>query len=142
MAEKTYRTRQRRLIGDCLRENGDRHFSAREVSALLEQRGERVGLSTVYRCLEHMVTEGELHRYSSGDGGSSCYQYAGDGCRRHYHLRCEGCGALIHLECGELDDIFSHLLSEHGFAMDGFRTVFYGRCESCAASAAAPPKGF
>lgn len=135
MTERTYKTRQRALISDCLRENSSRHLSAREVSELLAARGEPVGLSTVYRCLEHMVGEGGLHRYSSGDSGPACYQYAVDGCHRHYHLRCEECGTLIHLECGELDELFSHLLREHGFAMDGFRTVFYGRCEECAGQA-------
>lgn len=129
-----YRTRQRDLILLCLKQSGSNHISADIIMEFMKERGESVGLTTIYRNLERLVNEGELIKYDAPDGKRACYQYAG--CDRshdrHYHLVCNDCGRLSHLCCESLDGLFSHMKEEHRFEPDISKTVLYGRCGVCA----------
>lgn len=56
-----------------------------------------VGKSTVYRCLDRLVSQGRARRYFLGDGARACYQYVdGQGaCREHFHLKCLAADAFF-----------------------------------------------
>lgn len=126
-----YRTRQRELILDCLRENRERHLNIAEITEILREKGERVGQTTVYRTLERLADEGIAHKYSvAGENLGACYQFADD-CRGCYHLVCSKCGKLIHIECGFMDELAGHIYTEHRFTLDPFKTVLYGVCGEC-----------
>ena len=127
-----YKTKQGGRIFDLLIKNENRHLTAEEISAFLKAEGEAVGMATIYRNLEKLVTEGKIRRYRLDEGESACYQYIGDGsCHEHFHLKCIGCGEVIHLECGYLDELNSHLLSHHDFHLDRTKIVLYGLCSEC-----------
>ena len=134
---KSYRTRQRQSVLDCLRRQGDAHLTVMDIVQDLRNHGEAVGLTTVYRHLDRLEREG-LVRKSIVSGGSACYQYAAPNsdCHHHYHLQCVDCGTLQHVDCRDLDALLHHMTQEHGFAVDSFQTVFYGRCSHCAQAAA------
>ena len=127
-----YRTKQRAFIMQLLARCQERHLSAEEIEAMLAQEGHLVSRATIYRCLDRLVEQGEVRRYSAGDGKSACYQLMQDDCQNHYHCRCTQCGALLHVSCEQLDRLRSHLLAEHGFTLDPARTVLYGLCAACA----------
>lgn len=123
-----YKTRQRFVIEELLKNNSDSHLTADEICAMLPL----VGRSTVYRCLERMQAEGKVRKYIAESGESACYQYiSGDSCKEHFHLRCEKCRRLIHVECEHLDGIARHIQDEHGFKINPLKTVFYGVCGEC-----------
>ena len=94
--EVEYKTRQRALILQFLSDNRERHLSVDEVFDYLRAQQSPVGKSTVYRCLDRLVSQGRARRYFLGDGARACYQYVdGQGaCREHFHLKCIGCGQL------------------------------------------------
>lgn len=129
-----YRTRQRELIVQFLKENSGRHLVAEDVAEHLRLAGTAVGKATVYRTLERLVEQNTVRKYRLGEGKSACYQYVGDSpdCQEHYHLKCEGCGKLLHVECEYLQDISEHVLTHHHFHVNGAKTVLYGLCDHCA----------
>ena len=137
-----YHTRQKDAVLSCLQEMEGRHASAAEVAERLFRRGERVGLSTVYRQLDRLVGEGLVRRFVT-DGSGACYQYVGGGedCTAHFHLKCESCGKLIHLHCRTFERLNEHILAEHGFLSDPGRTTLYGTCAECRARAEAAKGG-
>ena len=81
-------TRQRAAVAALLDEV-DGFRSAQEVHDLLRHRGERVGLTTVYRHLQVLADSGEVDVLRSGDGEVT-YRRCSTG--HHHHLVCRGCG--------------------------------------------------
>jgi len=111
-----------------------RHFTAEDVSAYFQKKNISIGIATIYRQIEKFVAMGVVQKYFLGEQNAACFEYMGEECHKevsHFHLKCEKCGTLIHLECHDLEQLSSHLMAEHGFALDPFRTVFYGLCENC-----------
>ena len=72
--EVEYKTRQRALILQFLSDNRERHLSVDEVFDYLRAQQSPVGKSTVYRCLDRLVSQGRARRYFRGDGARACYQ--------------------------------------------------------------------
>lgn len=131
----SYRTRQREIIERYIKNYGSRHFTVDSLCAVLAEKGEMVGRTTVYRCAEKLTAEGRLRKYVQAAGESACYQYIdnSDHCHEHFHLKCEKCGSLIHMECKVMDDLGEHIKLHHGFDINPLKTVIYGVCERCAA---------
>lgn len=128
-----YKTKQSESIERLLRENRGRHLTAEELYRLLQEAGESVGQTTVYRHLDKLCAQGTVRKFLGGDGGA-CYQLAGsdESCRTHYHLKCTACGKLFHAQCNFLNALSEHIRKEHGFSVDGSKTVLYGLCDTCA----------
>lgn len=131
--QKTYKTRQRLQVLNCLIDNKAKHLTADEIAVILKQQGAEVGKTTVYRALEKLLEEGSIRKYISEEGKSACFQYVGDSeeCRQHFHLKCVKCGRLIHLECDYLSDLEAHIFEHHKFTVDNTKTVLYGVCGDC-----------
>ncbi len=133
MEGKEYRTRQREVILEFLKNSDSCHVSIEEVLEHLKAAGEKVGRTTIYRYMEKLTDEGVLRKYFIEEGAGACYQYVNpqENCHEHFHLKCLKCGRLIHVECEYLDQIGSHILTHHGFEIDNTKTVFYGICRDC-----------
>ncbi len=135
MQKAAYKTKQQELLFSYLREMKGKHFTAEDVRAHFEAKNISIGIATIYRQLEKLVTEGKIQKYFIDDHSAACFEYAGENCNpseTHFHLKCELCGRLIHLECEELEELGGHLKTEHGFVINPLRTVFYGVCTDCA----------
>lgn len=132
MRNEGYKTRQREIILNYLKNNSGEHSTVHDIMDYLYKQKLSVGQTTVYRYLDRLVAAGEVRRYPSPDG-ATCYQYVveQEACHSHYHLKCTDCGRLIHLECAAVEQLASHIADEHGFKLDGCMTVFYGRCCDC-----------
>ncbi len=87
-------TRQRTAVVDALASVGD-FRSAQEIHALLEQRGDPVGLATVYRTLTRLADAGEVDLLRT-EGGEVTYRRCSD--THHHHLVCRSCGATVEVE--------------------------------------------
>lgn len=131
--QKRYNTKQQDLVLSCLKKDSDAHLTAENIMIYLHEQGENVGLATVYRTLDKLVSNGTVMKYTVPNGQPACYKYADESVHGHdhYHLVCTECGKMIHLECKHLDSISSHILDEHGFSIDNFKTLFYGKCREC-----------
>lgn len=130
-----YKTKQQDLLFSYLCEMQGRHFTAEDVRAHFAGKNISIGIATIYRQLEKLVSEGKIQKYFLDEHSAACFEYSGEDCHssgHHFHLKCEKCGKLIHLECEELEELGGHLKSEHGFKINPYRTVFYGLCTDCA----------
>ena len=134
MAVRSYNTRQRESVLASVKQSAGDHITAREVTELLNRNGSRVGLTTVYRCLDKLVGEGVLVKFAAADGESACFRLAECGSENCFHMKCERCGRLFHVECEHLHDVAAHIFDEHDFTVDPYKTVFYGLCGDCKSS--------
>ena len=130
----TYTTKQQKAVLDCLSERADEPVSAAAIADALRERGEPIGIATVYRQLERMVDEGLIAKYNIDVNTPACFEYLGShlGEETCYHCKCCVCGKLIHMHCDELPELQKHVLEHHGFSIDPVRTIFYGVCSDCA----------
>ncbi len=127
-----YKTRQRAVIENILKDNCDIHMTVDDIVLRLNECGENVGKTTVYRTLEKLVNEGKVRKYTA-EGESACFQYLSDMgyCHEHFHLKCTVCGELLHLDCEKIEELTSHISHKHGFSLDISRIVLYGKCAKC-----------
>jgi Fur family transcriptional regulator, ferric uptake regulator len=105
----------------------DRAVSAQELYRLLHERGEGVGLATVYRALDGLVAAGEAERIRRA--GEDTYVLCPT--QHHHHAICRLCGKSDVLEQCSLEDA-EPMRSSHGFLIDDHQTVYFGRCPECA----------
>lgn len=104
----------------------DRAVGAQELFHLLYERGDAVGLASVYRALDELVAAGEAERIrrDADDAYVLCPA------RHHHHAICRDCGRTDVLEQCSLQHADLPATSQ-GFHIDTHQTVFYGRCSQC-----------
>ena len=127
-----YNTRQKRELLRFLKEHGMQHFSVDEVVFEMQDRGEKIGRSTVYRFLELLSEQGSVRKYQNVQGVTQ-YQHVDDdmACDAHFHMMCSKCGNLMHVDCRLMGMLSKHLMEDHGFQLDPRETILVGVCEKC-----------
>lgn len=133
MAENQYKTKQRTLISECMKNNREKALTVDEICEELKKMGVSVGRTTVYRYIDSLQKSGEVRRFSEEKGKSATYQYV-DGhsrCHEHLHMKCTTCGKLVHLSCDFMSGVCSHLYEHHKFRVDNSKTTIFGICDSC-----------
>lgn len=129
--EKGYKTRQKEAILEFFK-GADRHVTVNEVANYLRESGNPVGVTTVYRYIDTLLSSGLVQKYMLEGENSAVYEYIGsDCCRNHFHLKCELCGKLIHMECDQMRVLYDHVQMDHDFQVSSSKTVFWGKCGSC-----------
>ncbi|MGJ6123501.1 Fur family transcriptional regulator [Mycolicibacterium sp. Y3] len=123
-------TRQRAAISALL-ENIDDFRSAQELHDELRQRGENIGLTTVYRTLQSMATSGLVDTLRT-DTGESVYRRCSD--HHHHHLVCRVCGSTVEVEGGAAEVWAEQVAAQHGFTDVSHTIEIFGVCGSCAVS--------
>ena len=127
-----YSTKQKRELLAYLRERGMGHFTVDEVVFAMQDRGEKVGRSTVYRYLETLTAQGSVRKYLDAQGVTQ-YQHVDDdaACDGHFHMLCKRCGSLMHVDCELIGSMAGHLMEAHGFQLDPRETILVGVCAQC-----------
>lgn len=95
-----------------------RPANARQLHAELLKRGEKIGLTTVYRAVSSLVDAGLIHAFSQD--GEATYRVCGP--IRHHHLICRVCRLVAEQEAEDRAD---------GFEVE----AVYGVCSGCAPTA-------
>lgn len=124
-------TRQRSALVALLDEL-DGFRSAQDLHALLRQRGESVGLATVYRALQALVDDGQLDILRGNDGEAS---YRRCSPVHHHHLVCRSCGRTVEVADPPVERWAARIATEHGFADVQHQVEVFGTCATCAAPA-------
>ena len=124
-----YKTKQRDMILELLKNNTDTHLSSDDICEMLKNGGEKVGATTVYRYLEKLYSEGAVQKYTTD---RARYTYTEKHCREHFHLKCTECGSLSCADCDFLTTLCAHITDHHEFSVIPSKTVFYGVCKECA----------
>ena len=90
MAGSGYATNSRRKILDFLKSNSDRTVTAADIDQYLKRNGDAVNITTIYRYLDKLATDGTVMKYVAEAGGKAVYQYVelGQHCDEHLHVKC------------------------------------------------------
>jgi Fur family ferric uptake transcriptional regulator len=123
-------TRQRSALVALLDEL-DGFRSAQDLHALLRERGDSVGLATVYRALQALVDEGQLDILRSTDGEAA---YRRCSPVHHHHLVCRSCGTAVEVADPPVERWAARVAAEHGFADVQHQVEVFGTCRDCAAA--------
>jgi Fur family transcriptional regulator, ferric uptake regulator len=120
-------TRQRRAVAEVLGTFSD-FRSAQEIHELLAERGEAVGLATVYRTLQRLADAGEVDLLRTEDG-EAIYRRCSPA--HHHHLVCRVCGATVEVEGPAVERWTRTIAEEHGYADVSHTLEIFGVCGSC-----------
>lgn len=107
--------------------------SAQEIFDQLRGDGRRVGIASVYRVLDLLVSLGLVQRLDLG-GGTSRYEPALPGGEHHHHLVCVDCGEVRPFEDDRLERALEATATLSDFTVDGHDVVLRGRCPECRAA--------
>jgi Fur family ferric uptake transcriptional regulator len=127
MVETARNTRQRRAVGAIL-DDLDGFASAQEIHDILARRGDKVGLSTVYRNLQSLVEAAEVDSLR-GDDGEVLYRRCSSG--HHHHLVCRDCGRTVEVEGPTVERWADRVAAEHGFSDVAHTLEVFGTCSEC-----------
>jgi Fur family ferric uptake transcriptional regulator len=120
-------TRQRSAVSALLAQVEGFH-SAQELHAMLRQRGERVGLTTVYRTLQNLADAGEID-VMRPPGGEHLYRRCSD--THHHHLVCRSCGATVEVEGPAVEKWTRAVAAQHGYSDVSHTLELFGTCPAC-----------
>jgi Fur family transcriptional regulator, ferric uptake regulator len=120
-------TRQRRAVSAAL-DAVDDFRSAQDIHDLLKQRGENVGLTTVYRTLQALSDSGEVDVLRNDDG-EALYRRCSDG--HHHHLVCRSCGRTVEVAGPTVERWADKVAAEHGYTGVSHTLEIFGTCGSC-----------
>ena len=121
------RTRQRAAVDEILA--GRHEFrTAQEIHDDLRHRGDRVGLTTVYRTLQAMTEAGELDALRNSEG-ETAYRRCSTG--HHHHLVCRSCGRTVEVSGPAVETWASAVAQQHGFRDVSHDLEIFGTCADC-----------
>lgn len=123
-------TRQRSAVSALLDELEGFH-SAQDLHAMLRDRGERVGLTTVYRTLQGLADSGEVD-VMRPPGGEHLYRRCSQG--HHHHLVCRSCGRTVEVAGPAVESWAERVATQHGFVDVSHTMEIFGTCPNCAQS--------
>ncbi|MBC7632718.1 Fur family transcriptional regulator [Aeromicrobium sp.] len=127
MVEAPRNTRQRRAVVAIL-EDLEGFASAQEIHDILKQRGESVGLSTVYRSLQVLAEAAEVDALRSDDG-EVLYRQCSAG--HHHHLVCRSCGQTVEVEGPTVERWADAVAEKNGFHDVAHTLEIFGTCNTC-----------
>ncbi len=121
-----------------LLENSDqRHVSAEDVYKMLLDKGEEIGLATVYRVLTQFEAAGLVTRHNfeaaglvtrhNFEGGHAVFEL--DRGEHHDHIVCIVCGKVAECMDSTIEERQRQIAKEHGFEMADHSLIIYGHCK-------------
>lgn len=120
-------TRQRTAVSDLLA-GAEGFHSAQELHSMLTSRGERVGLTTVYRTLQALADAGEIDVMRL-PGGEHLYRRCSRG--HHHHLVCRVCGRTVEVAGPAVEHWAERVATAHGYVDVSHTLEIFGTCAEC-----------
>lgn len=115
------------LMGD----SGRHCWTIDDLKDDLTRRGHSSDLSSVFRAVTRLETEGQVVRVPIDDRRSH-YEIARD---HHEHLVCESCGRIEPVACSAVESLVEEVRATSGFAVTGHSVILTGTCARCGDSA-------
>lgn len=112
-------------ILEILESSDARHMTAEDVYRELLERGEEIGLATVYRVLTQFVNAGlaEKHHF---EGGQAVFEL--DRGHHHDHIVCQQCGRVEEFFDPTIEECQRNIARKKGFEITDHSLIIYGRC--------------
>ncbi len=134
MSTSKRNTRQKQAVIDALNDS-DEFRSAQKIHLDMVEKGEKVGLATVYRNLRSLAQDGAIDMLMAPDG-ESLYRRC-DLDTHHHHLVCRNCLRSIEVTGSEMEELLHALVEKHGFTEIEHSLEIFGICPQCQADLAA-----
>ncbi|MGH1460680.1 MAG: ferric iron uptake transcriptional regulator [Neptuniibacter sp.] len=99
------------------------HFSAEDIYKLLMEKGDDVGLATVYRVLTQFEAAGLVTRHHF-EGGHSVFELATD--EEHDHIVCVKSGIVKEFNDPRLNELLNEIAESMGFTVTDRTIYLYG----------------
>jgi Fur family transcriptional regulator, ferric uptake regulator len=103
--------------------------SAQQIHAELRQRGEHIGLTTVYRHLQVLSEDGRVDTIRDASGETLYRKCRSDA--HHHHLTCRNCGRSVEVEGRAVEHWAEQVAREAGFSDVGHTVELFGLCPQC-----------
>ena len=103
-------------------------INAQDLYVKLRQRGEKLGLATVYRGLKALKLEGTIQERVSPTGESF---YSVISKEHQHHLNCVGCGRSLSLDTCPLEQQALEPYQAENFKVFYHTLEFFGLCSVC-----------
>ena len=103
--------------------------SAQQIHAELRRRGERVGLTTVYRHLQVLSEDGQVDAIRDANG-ETLYRRC-ESNAHHHHLTCRSCGTSVEVEGRAVERWADRVAAEAGFTAVDHTVELFGLCPAC-----------
>jgi len=104
--------------------------TAKEIGDRLHERGEDVGVASIYRTLD-LLDRLRLARRVDAAEGVARYEPIDPSGEHHHHLVCERCGEVVAFEDRDLERAIEHLSRRVDYAIDAHEVTLRGKCPSC-----------
>jgi Fur family ferric uptake transcriptional regulator len=103
-----------------------RHMTAEDVYKALLERGEEIGLATVYRVLTQFVNAGLVERHHF-EGGQAVFELNRGS--HHDHIVCVQCGYVEEFYDETIEANQRKIAERKGFAIRDHSLIIYGDCQ-------------
>jgi Fur family ferric uptake transcriptional regulator len=120
-------TRQRAAVAAVLDES-DVFLSAQDLHARLRERGDAVGIATVYRTLQALAEDGAVDVIRADDGEAV---FRRCGARHHHHLTCRSCRRTVEIDNAAVERWARRVAEENGFVDVEHVVEVFGTCPDC-----------
>jgi len=104
-------------------------LTAQEIFDTLRAGGRRVGIASVYRIIELLISQGLVQRIELGSGVSRYEPVWPDG--HHHHLVCDRCGKVDAFEDRALEQALGEVEASSGYSVAAHDVVLHGTCAEC-----------
>ncbi len=112
--------------------DSDRHPTADDLIAAVNERIAGISPSTIYRVLSRLDELGVIEHVHSGTG-PAFYQLHESS---HVHLVCNTCGTIINIPEASFDDLGKSVLAAYKFTIQPRHAALLGQCDRCTAAGA------
>jgi Fur family transcriptional regulator, ferric uptake regulator len=107
--------------------------TAKEIADRLHERGQDVGVASIYRTLE-LLDRLRLAKRVDAAEGVARYEPVDPSGEHHHHLVCESCGEVTAFEDRELEQAIAELSRRIDYAVDAHDVTLRGECPACRTS--------
>ena len=104
--------------------------TAKEIADRLHERGEDVGVASIYRTLD-LLDKLRLARRVDAAEGVARYEPIDPSGDHHHHIVCESCGAVVAFEDRELELAIEQLSRRVEYSIDAHEVTLRGECPGC-----------
>jgi len=105
-------------------------LTAQEILDRLTERGERIGIASVYRALEVLHGLALIQRVDVGEAGYR-YERIVPGGEHHHHVVCDSCGRVTAFEDAALERAIDRLGKRLHHDVAAHDVVIHGACPRC-----------
>lgn len=121
-------THPRIKVLEILDQHEGKHATAEEIYRIFLDRGEEIGVATIYRVLTQCEQAGLVNRLQF-EGGPAVFELSEED--HHDHIVCVRCGAVSEFHDEIIEQRQRAIAANAGFELEDHSMVLYGLCAAC-----------